>query len=134
MSWGYQDILGQKNYTRQISNIHKDFELYQIFMHNFLCQNFLIFPLQILLKRTINIFWSEGVSTYFGLEVSRQFGIENHQQKSAIFKKFFWTISSFHEQSYMPNYPKILILFTTQTAYFLTNPVLLTIPNYLFPA
>ena len=32
VSWGYHDILGQKHYARKISNIHKDFELYQAFM------------------------------------------------------------------------------------------------------
>ena len=44
-------------------NIHKDFELYQVLMHNFLCQNILISSLYILLIRGINIFWSGGIAT-----------------------------------------------------------------------
>ena len=38
VSWGYQHSLDLKNHTRKISNIHKNFELYQVFMHNFLCE------------------------------------------------------------------------------------------------
>ena len=33
--WGISDL---KNHTRKIDKIHKDFELYQVFMHNFLRQ------------------------------------------------------------------------------------------------
>ena len=36
----YPDSLGQKNHNRKISNIHKDFKLYQFFMYNLLYQNF----------------------------------------------------------------------------------------------
>ena len=32
---GYQHILGSKNQIRKIDEIHKDFELYRIFMYNF---------------------------------------------------------------------------------------------------
>ena len=32
--WGYQHILSFKNQTRKIDKIHKDFELYQVFMYN----------------------------------------------------------------------------------------------------
>ena len=41
---GIGRVWAQKNHTRKIDNIHKDFELYQVFMDNFLCQNVLIFP------------------------------------------------------------------------------------------
>ena len=59
---GVLEILSQKNHTKKISSIHKDFELYQLFMHNFLHQNVLMFPLYILLILE--------ESTHFGLEVS----------------------------------------------------------------
>ena len=72
MSWGYQDILGPKNHTRKIDNFHKDFELYKVFMRNFLYQYYLLED-----------------STDFDLEILRQFGIKNHEQKSAIFTKIF---------------------------------------------
>ena len=58
--WRYLDNFGQKNHTRKISNICKGFELYWIFMHNFLYQNVLIIPLYILLSSRIDTFWSEG--------------------------------------------------------------------------
>ena len=65
MSWGYRDILGPKNYTRKTSNICKDFELlYQVFMHNFSCQNVPIFPFYIFLTRRIDTFLSEGIDTF----------------------------------------------------------------------
>ena len=33
--WGY---LGPKNHARKIDNIYKDFQLYKVFMHSFLCK------------------------------------------------------------------------------------------------
>lgn len=48
MSCRYCHSLGQKNHTGKISNIKKGFELYQIFIHDFLCQTVPIFPLYIL--------------------------------------------------------------------------------------
>ena len=45
MIWGFRDILGPKNDTRKVEKIHKGFKLYQVFMHNFLCQNIWIFSL-----------------------------------------------------------------------------------------
>ena len=46
----------QRNHTRKFSNIYKDFELNQVFMHNFPCQEVLIFPLYILLTIQIDTF------------------------------------------------------------------------------
>ena len=43
-----QHNLGLKNHARKISDIHKNFELYQVFMYNFLCQTVLTFPFYIL--------------------------------------------------------------------------------------
>ena len=34
MIWGYRNILTPKNQTRKNDKIDKDFELYQVFMHN----------------------------------------------------------------------------------------------------
>ena len=55
VSWGYWDILGSRSHSR-ISNIQENFELYEVFMHNFLCQNVPIFLLYILLTWRINTF------------------------------------------------------------------------------
>ena len=41
-NWGLLAHVVQKNHTRKINKIHKDFELYQVFIHNFLSQNVLI--------------------------------------------------------------------------------------------
>ena len=59
VNWGYQDSLGTKIHATKISNIYKYFELYQVFMHNFLSQNILIFPL--LLIRRIDTFWFKSI-------------------------------------------------------------------------
>ena len=64
MILGYQKILSFKNHTRKIDKIHKDFELYQVFKHNFLYKNVWIFPLYILLTSRINTFWSGGIKTF----------------------------------------------------------------------
>ena len=75
MIWGHWDILGRKNHTRKIDKIYKDFELYQVFMNNFIdkiykdfelhqvfMNNFIgknvrIFPLYILLiSKNQNVF------------------------------------------------------------------------------
>ena len=45
MSCGYQYTLGPKRHTRKFREVHKDFELYQVFMHNFLYQNVLLIPI-----------------------------------------------------------------------------------------
>ena len=46
--WNHQHSLGPKSHTRKIGNIHEDSELYQVFMHDFLCQTVSIFPFYIL--------------------------------------------------------------------------------------
>ena len=48
-------LLGPKNQTKKIYKIHKDFELYQVFMYNFLCQNVPILSYYVLLMRTKSI-------------------------------------------------------------------------------
>ena len=60
-----------KNRTIKISNIPKDFELYQIFKHNFLCQSVPIFPLYYCFEESIN--FGLHVSSHFGLNVNLHF-------------------------------------------------------------
>ena len=62
---GYPIILDPKNHTREVDNTHKDFELFQVFMCNFLCQNVRIFLLYILLTRRIDTFWSSGIDKFW---------------------------------------------------------------------
>ena len=50
-AWEYCNILGQKNQTRKFVKIHEDFEIYQIFMYNFLCRTVLIFAICVIHKR-----------------------------------------------------------------------------------
>ena len=76
-----------KNHTRKISKIHKDSELYQLFMHNFLYQNVPRFPLYIL-------FILEE-STHFGLELVGQFGIKNEKRKISNVHKDFLNCTNF---------------------------------------
>ena len=100
----YQDILCLKNHKRKIGNNHKDFELYQLFMHNFLYQNVLIFPLYLfptnaktscisfsikMSRYSYYTFRLHEKSTHFDLEVSVHFvlgvsgyfGLKNHTRK-----------------------------------------------------
>ena len=44
----YTGLVWTKKSHKKLSNIHKDFEIYQVFMHNFLRQVVPIFPLYIL--------------------------------------------------------------------------------------
>ena len=44
---------------------HKDFELCQVFMHDFLCQNAWIFPLDVELTRRIDTFWSKSIDKFW---------------------------------------------------------------------
>ena len=67
MIWGYQDILGPKNCTRKIDKIHKDFELYHVFMHKFWTKMF---------GYSHYIFCLQEESTHFGLTVLTNFGLE----------------------------------------------------------
>ena len=56
--------------SRKISNIPKDFDLYQVFMHNFLYQNVPI--LCKLLTRRINTLWSKGINTFWHRKSKRK--------------------------------------------------------------
>ena len=56
---GLSGHTSHKSHTRKNGTIHKNFELYQVFKHNFLCQNVRIFPYFLLMRR-ISTFWSRG--------------------------------------------------------------------------
>ena len=56
---------GLKKSDKTIDKINKDFDLYQVFMYNFLCQTVLIFPVYILLVKRIGTFWSRGIRTFW---------------------------------------------------------------------
>ena len=56
---------GSKNHTRKIDKIRQDFELYQVFMYNYLCEIVPIFPMYILITKRINTFWSGGIGTFW---------------------------------------------------------------------
>ena len=105
-----ESILGQN----KIIIIYKDFELYHIIIHNFLCQNDPILPLDILLSTRINTVWSEIIhskmleyshhtyrlqeSIHCGRRALIQFGAENDKPKiSNIHKDLELLKSTFHE-------------------------------------
>lgn len=56
MIWVYRNIFGPKNYTRKIDKIHKNFELYEFLMYNYLCQTVPIFSAYILFTKRFNTF------------------------------------------------------------------------------
>lgn len=65
VSWGIGTVFSQKNHTRKTGNIHKYFKVNQVFIHNFLCQNLVIFLLNILLTRRTETFWPKGIKIFF---------------------------------------------------------------------
>ena len=79
-----------QNHVEKIGNIHKDFELYQIFMLIVLCQNFselyilLIRQIYTLQSKAISKFWSRGIST-----VSAQKSQKKNMQYSQRFLELY---------------------------------------------
>ena len=123
----------------QINNIHKGFELYQVTMHNLLCQSVPMFPLCILLTRRINIFWSESIDTFWSGAIGTVWHRKSHTQKKidSIHKDFFnytnFSCIIFYgklsQNSHFAHY-----LQTTETTYYLSNSILChhLPPAYLF--
>ena len=58
-----------KNQRRKIVKIHKDFEQYQVFMYNFLCQNVLIFYLSTSLPPSLPRYLLVCLSLYLYLSL-----------------------------------------------------------------
>ena len=77
--WGYYNILSWNIRQEKLTEFMKIFELYQVSMHNVLCQNIWIFSNYILLARKINTFWS-------GINISVR-------DIKSLCAKLFWTFS-----------------------------------------
>ena len=58
---------GSKKSYKKMDKTDKDFQLYQVFVYNFLSQNMLIFPRYILFTKTIETFWSRDVTSIRGI-------------------------------------------------------------------
>ena len=82
--------------SKKVSNIPKDFQLHEAFMHNVLCQNVPIFSLYILLPRGVDTFWSEGIDTFWsgGIET-----VSHRKWKTKIsnIHKYLRIMQTFHE-------------------------------------
>ena len=111
-----------QNHVEKIGNIHKDFELYQIFMLIVLCQNFselyilLIRQIYTLQSKAISKFWSRGIST-----VSAQKSQKKNMQYSQRFLELYQLlIYAFIRQNGI-NFP---IMRTTQSTEYLAIPIL----------
>ena len=89
MIWGYQNILVPKYHTSKIGKIHKDFELYQVFMHSFPCQHVQTFPLHVLLTRRINAFGSISTGKFLSGGMETFWAQKISQEKSTKFTKIF---------------------------------------------
>ena len=53
-------------------------EILNVFMHNFLCQNVLIFPLYILLSRKIDTFWPKAIDKFWSGSISTVLAQKSH--------------------------------------------------------
>ena len=78
----YETILDPKNDTKKMDKIHKNLGLYQVFMHNSLCQNVPIFPLYILLTRRIDTFWSMDIDKFWSGGIEKFWVPKMTQKKS----------------------------------------------------
>ena len=59
--------MSPKNHARKTDKIHTNFELCQVFAHNFLCQKVWLFRLYILLTKIkiIDTFWYKGIEKFW---------------------------------------------------------------------
>lgn len=96
-------------------------------MNNLLCQNILMLILYILFTRWFDTFWSGVIETAQHIK---------SKQKTAILAKIFWTKPTFQKYFSAPKFFKLLILHTSKTTYYLSNPVLSNYPSRtcLFPS
>ena len=77
---GYQHYQGPKSQTIKTDKVHKEMELYQVFMYNFMCRTALIFSIFTLFTKRIDTFWSGGISTCSS-GVIRHFGLQKQTRK-----------------------------------------------------
>ena len=126
MSWGYWHSLDPKSNIRKISNI-QGFELYQVFMHDFLRQSsymvFYAYSLYTYCLQEDSTQFSLRLSTNFRLKVSRQFGIKSDRWKISIIHKDFELCSVFIYNFLCQTVPKFLlyILFIYYSNYLLLD-------------
>ena len=107
-----------KNNTRNIGNIHKDFELHQVFMQNFLCQNVLILLSYILLAKRINMFSSKGINKFSSERISTV-QTQKSQTKSQEYLERFLELHQFLIHNFLCQ-----PFHGIQTSYYSTNPIL----------
>ena len=94
--WGH---FGPKSHTRKIGNVHKDFEQYQLLIHNVLCQNVPIFLLYLLITRSVDTFWFEGINILWsgdiGIVWHRKSQTKNQQYSQFFFKLYQLFMNNF---------------------------------------
>ena len=112
----YQKFL--KNHTRKIDKIYKDFELYQVFKHNFLGKMF-GYSDYILLTRRINTFWSKCFDNSSVTVLAKKIT----QEKSTKFIKIFELYQDFLH-NFLSRYPQIIY-------YWLALKAFLPLPNFI---
>ena len=121
MELEYESIQIQKITKKKIHNIYKDYKLYQVFMLKLLCQNVLIFLLDILFKRRINTLWSDGIEAFWseGDETVwyKKSQTKNQQHLPTLFELYQLLMA----QVLLPGFPEILILHTIQSSCYLTK-------------
>ena len=116
----YQDILDPK-ISRKIHNIYKDFKLYQLFLHKFLYQNVLIFPLDILFKRRINTLWSDSIEAFWS-EGDEPVSYKKSQTKDwQYLPTLFELYQLLMAHVLLSESPEIRILHTIQSSCYLTK-------------
>ena len=111
MELEYQGIWIQK-ITQKIQNIYKDFKLYQVFMLKLLCQNVLIFPLDILFKRRINTLWSDGIEAFWSEGDEPVWYKKSQTKDQQYLPTLFELYQFFMAQVLLPEFPEIPILHT----------------------
>ena len=73
---------GPKKSEKKLTNFIKIFELYQVFMYNFLCQIVPIFPVYILFTKRIETICPGGIETHFGQGILAHFRPKKSDKKS----------------------------------------------------
>ena len=120
------EVLGhfglKKSYKKNLQ-YSQNFKLYQMFVYNFLWQNITILTLYIFLTRRINKFWLKGIKTFWS-------GNLNNIHRD------FLNYSSLVKALPCPAMqcqivPKSSFLHSTQTTYYLINPILCHYPFQL---
>ena len=110
MELEYQGIWIQK-ITQKIQNIYKDFKLYQVFMLKLLCQNVLIFPLDILFKRRINTLWSDSIEAFWSESDETVWHKKSQTKNQQHLPTLFELYQLFMTQVLLPGFPEIIYIY-----------------------